>query len=225
MLLLILSGDVHNPVSNVMRLAIAQFMEKNKTRNVNEKYSPAIGIIDTVSCVLAHSSMKMCEKWLELKDPLSRALTKQPDVTKVQTKTRNLYKYSNVGKRNSPPVKLQIGSISSLIFLLSYDFAYIRNISRFFNTAKRRSVTSSQAAFEFAQTKTHFLVERTISSIAATNVRVLPVPFNEKISLYFCTFRPIFSLKKSTCWSKQKIRQWKTVCSYDVFDCFFLLHI
>lgn len=45
----------------------------------------------------------------------------------------------------------------------------------------RRSVISSQAEFELAQTNTDLVVDRTISSIAATNVRVFPVPERKHI--------------------------------------------
>lgn len=90
---------------------------------------------------------------------------------------------------NSPLTRLQTGKMSSFNFLLSNDFAYIRNISRFFKTVKRRPVISSQAAFEFAQTRTHLLEERTISSIAATNVRVLPVPKKLIIKIYIICVR------------------------------------
>lgn len=43
-----------------------------------------------------------------------------------------------------------------------------------------RSAISSQAEFELAQTRTDFSVDRTISSMAATKVRVLPVPLLRK---------------------------------------------
>lgn len=66
-------------------------------------------------------------------------------------------------------------------FSTLYDFAYIRKISCDFRTPIKRCVISSQAAFELAHTRTDPLVDRTISSMAATNVRVLPVPAGPKI--------------------------------------------
>lgn len=129
--------------------------------------------------MLAHSSMIICEKWLLLNDKLSQALVKHPAVVKVQTTTRNLYMNFSDGKTNSRFIKLQIGLMVSLIFFATCVFAYIRNISPKCNTLIRRSVISSQAAFEFAQTKTDSLVDRTISSMAATKVLVLPVPLKE----------------------------------------------
>lgn len=49
-----------------------------------------------------------------------------------------------------------------------------------FNILTKRSVISSQAELEFAQTSTQLFDERTISTIAATIVRVFPVPFEQR---------------------------------------------
>lgn len=138
--------------------------------------SPAIGIRVTVSCVLALSSMMTCEKCLELNALLSVARVRHPAVVSVQTNTRNPYKNANDGNRNSPFTQLQIGLIFLLTLRTSNDFPYIRNISPSRKTSIRRAVISSHAEFELAHTSTDFVVERTISSIAAQSVRVLPVP-------------------------------------------------
>lgn len=132
--------------------------------------------MDTVSCVLALSSIMICEKWLESKRESSLARVKHPAVVRVQTNTRNWYKNFSDGKRNSPLSQLEIGLRFGLTFRTSYDLAYIRNISPKFRTLTRRSAISSQAEFELAQIKTHLFVDRTISSTAAIKVRVFPVP-------------------------------------------------
>lgn len=130
-----------------------------------------------VSWVLAASSMMIWEKWLELKQTSApRALVKHPEVVKVHTNTRKWYKYFNEGKWKSLLRQLQMGLMLSLIFRWSYDLAYMRYISSALSTLRRRSVISSHAALEFAQTNTWPAVDRTISSIAAHSVPVLPVP-------------------------------------------------
>lgn len=137
---------------------------------------PAIGIKLTVSCVLALSSIITCEKCLALNPELSVARVRHPDVVNVHTNTRNRYKNVNDGNRNSPFNQLQIGLMFASTFRWSYDLPYIRNISPARKTPMRRVTISSHAELELAQTSTDWLVDRTISSIAATNVRVLPVP-------------------------------------------------
>lgn len=52
----------------------------------------------------------------------------------------------------------------------------MRNISLFLNTLAKRSAISLQTAFDWAHTKIFLVVVRTIFSIAATTVFVLPVP-------------------------------------------------
>lgn len=61
-------------------------------------------------------------------------------------------------------------------FVLLYDLAYMRKISLGLKKSNKRLVISSHAAFEFAQTKIESFDDLMISSIAATNVRVFPVP-------------------------------------------------
>lgn len=120
--------------------------------------------------------MIMCEKWLGLKSGSLRARDKQPAVNKVQITIRNAYIYFKHGMRNCPFVKLEHFLISLFTLFSLCDLANILRISPFSKTVNRRPVISSHAAFEFAQTKTQFFDDRTISSIAPTNVRVLPVP-------------------------------------------------
>lgn len=92
------------------------------------------------------------------------------------------------GNWNFPLTKFEHFLISLLTFFSLCDFAYIRRISSVSKTSKRRLVISSQAAFEFAQTRTHLRFDprfdRTISSIVAIKVRVLPVPKNKYLGSY-----------------------------------------
>lgn len=67
-----------------------------------------------------------------------------------------------------------------LILSCLYDFAKNRYISLASNTFSKRSVISSHAAFDIVQIRTLCLVVRTICSIAATSVRVFPVPEPKK---------------------------------------------
>lgn len=77
-------------------------------------------------------------------------------------------------------MKLEHFLISLLTFLSLVDFAYIRNISPTSKTFNKRPAISSHAAFELAHTKIQLFDERMISSMAATSVRVFPVPCQKK---------------------------------------------
>lgn len=66
----------------------------------------------------------------------------------------------------------------------------MRNISVWVNILAKRSAISSHAAFDWAQTKIFLLVVRTIVSMAATTVFVLPVPGKRS---EVCSFRMLKS--------------------------------
>lgn len=93
--------------------------------------------------------------------------------------TRNEYKNPNAGIGNMSLFQFEIFLKLSFIFFGLYDEVKSRNISSGFKTCIKRSVISSQAELEFAQIKTHLSDVRTISSMAETNVRVLPVPIGD----------------------------------------------
>lgn len=141
------------------------------------KIIPAIGIKLIGSCVEAHLSIMIWEKFFGSKlwsAPLAR--TKEPAVRRVQTKTRKRYKNCNDGNCNASSLRLHTGFNFRLMFALLNDFAYSLYNSLSFKTSFNRSAISSDAAFEFAHTNKLPLVVRTICSIAATSVLVLPVP-------------------------------------------------
>lgn len=75
-----------------------------------------------------------------------------------------------------PLFTFEIGRIFGLMNSTLYDFAYIRKTSLADRISSNRSHNSSHAEFEDADTKIYLSVERIISSMAATKVRVLPVP-------------------------------------------------
>lgn len=120
--------------------------------------------------------MMMWENWLGLKSESARALDIHPAVSKVHITIRNEYKYFRDGIRNCPFTKLEHFLISLSMFLSLCDFAYMRKISPILKTFNRRPVISSHAALELAQTKIQLFDDRIICSMAATNVRVFPVP-------------------------------------------------
>lgn len=153
-------------------LAIASNIAMN-----SQKYIPAIGMSVFDSCVKAASSINVNPKWLDEKSGSTpRALTRQPAVDSVQTKTRYLYKNFKHGNLNSPFFRLHTALIDRLTEFASWVFAYIRNNSPGCKTFNNLSVISSQASLLCAQIKTLFFVVRTITAVAATNTRVLPVP-------------------------------------------------
>lgn len=129
-----------------------------------------------VSCVLAHSSIMTCEKCFGSGFRLRSSLLKFPAVHNVQMSTRNEYKNANAGIGNESSHQFETFLKRSFIFFGLYDDVYKRNISSVLKTCIKRSVISSHAALELAQIKTHLSDVRTISSMAATSVRVLPVP-------------------------------------------------
>lgn len=130
--------------------------------------------------------MIMWEKWLELKSgSLSRARTNEPEVSTVQIKTRNWYRKANDGKANLSSFKLHQFCSFWLTNFLLYDLAYSLYARPSGRVSIRRFASSSQAAFECAQTRTHLLVVVTISAIAATKVCVLPVPIVKKLALIY----------------------------------------
>lgn len=98
------------------------------------------------------------------------------------------------GNWNFPFTKFEHFLISLLTFFSLCDLAYIRRISPVSKTFKRRLVISSQAAFEFAQTRTLLRFDRTISSIAAIKVRVLPVPKKKYLRSYMSKNFYFFSI-------------------------------
>lgn len=122
----------------------------------------------------------MCEKWFGLNTGLSLALTRFPATAKVQITTRKLYKYDNSRIIHF----LMSGSQFEYCFSRGWIFrglneeVYSLKSSMLLKTGKSRKATSSQAALEFAQTKTQlcFRTSRTISSIVAAIVLVFPVP-------------------------------------------------
>lgn len=79
---------------------------------------------------------------------------------------------------NSPFWRLHIFSHLAFNEVFLNDFAYILNTSDSLRTPRSRSATSSQAEFENAHTKIWPFVDRTICSIAETNVLVFPVPLD-----------------------------------------------
>lgn len=147
---------------------------------------PTIGIKVVGSCELADSSIMTCEKCFG--SGFCSFLAKFPAVHKVQMSTRNEYKNPNAGIGKMPlTLQFEIFLKRSFIFLTLYDEVYNRNISSGFKTSIKRSVISSHAALEFAQTKTYLSVDRTISSMALTNVFVLPVPMVK--NSFVCLFK------------------------------------
>lgn len=96
----------------------------------------------------------------------------------------------------------------------------------------RRSVISSQAAFELQHTSTQFVVDCTISRIAATKVLVFPVPIREKNinnnnqSQSICANQRIEkSQLKLTGWSKKKERKFTISLFDNVIYSYFLFFI
>lgn len=84
--------------------------------------------------------------------------------------------YRKHGNLNSPFTKLDDFLVSSFSFDLVNDFAKIRRNSFGCRIFDKRCVISSAAELELAHTRTKFDEVCTISSMAATNVLVLPVP-------------------------------------------------
>lgn len=178
----------------------------------------------------------MCENWNEFFEFNEGTLTraKHPAIDNVQTSTRNLRKNFKFGRRKFLSAsKLQMGLIVSLIFWTLHDLAYNRNISPYDRTFNNRSVISSQAALLLAHTSTALspVDVRTISSIAATNVFVLPVPIlghlkrkckwdsTKKATKWY------EELRWHTGWTKQKIRHGFVLAEYDVLHRQFLLFV
>lgn len=117
---------------------------------------------------------------------------------------------------------LDIGRIFSLIVCMSTDLAYIR-YKHFGTISSNRSVISLQAALEFAHIRTKPSVLFIISVMAATKVRVLPVPKVENIFSIENFFN--HSIGLFTWWSKQKKRNWAIMRCHNASNRRLLLHI
>lgn len=145
---------------------------------------PAMGINVIVSCVLAFSSIMICEKCDGLKLASLNALAKFPETANVQTTTLNPYNSFKLGIGKLFRHQFEYGIRSLSTFRLLYAEVYSRNISLVSKNGVKRSAISSHTAFELAQTSTLFSPDDLIMpSMAATSVRVFPVPITIKIKL------------------------------------------